>query len=146
MILLVLRTLSQFRTFESKSLPNSLLFLLLFLALRRRSTSSACTGATAARRRRPKRRAGTTAAPAAPTLSVTTGWTGPSSRACTGCWRLGPAAPSSTPTLWPTAPSPCWTRTATVWWPSASWPAGWVGGLVGRHGSSFRKFSVINCG
>lgn len=93
----------------------------------RRSTSSACTGATAARRRQPRRRRGTTAARAAPTWSGSTGWTGPSSRACTGCWRRGPAAPTSTLTRWPTAPSPCWTRTAATWSPSGSLPAGWVG-------------------
>lgn len=81
----------------------------------RRSTSSACTGATEARRRRPRRRRGATAARAAPTWSGSTGWTGPSSRACTGCWRRGPAAPTCTLTRWPTAPSPCWTRTAATW-------------------------------
>lgn len=118
---------------RQKVCPTHWSFSPLFLVPRRRSTSSACTGATAVRRRRPKRRGGTTAARAAPTWSVTTGWTGPSSRACTGCWRLGPAAPSSTPTPWPTAPSPCWTRAATVWSPSATSPAGWVGWETGQQ-------------
>ena len=93
----------------------------------RRSTSSACTGGTAARRRRQRRRRGAPATPAAPTGSVSTGWTGRSSRACTGCWRCGRATPASTPTRWPTAPSPCWTRTATTWSRSGSLPGGWVG-------------------
>lgn len=111
-------------SFPHSSSPPRFLLLVSCFSSCRQSTSSVCTGVTPAQRRQRRQQRGSTVTP---TWSGSTGWTGPSLRACTGCWRRGPAAPTSTPTHWPTAPSPCWTRTATTWSPSESLPAGWVG-------------------